>query len=222
MPIDAVEQKRLKLAVFECLKPSLADQGFKLKAAQNTFRRQHDGVTDMFHLVFLDNKIDDRSGWRIQPTVAVRNERIEEIFHQTSGFEQKYQADTATVGNFVGDLVSGRNRDCEFLVTSADDIPQVSGLISTIFNDFALPYFKKFRSIDAIDEELNAAPLEENANRGIPYFRCTTGVIVAKLVGRADYDDLVQIYTKRMKISDKGFYLKRFQALVDSLAVMER
>lgn len=87
-----------------------------------------------------------------------------------------------------------------------------------VFTNFALPYFTRYDNLASIDGELNADPLTSNANRGGSYFRCTTGVIVARLVGRADYEHLVEVYTDRMRTSDKGFYLKRFLALVKSLS----
>jgi hypothetical protein len=42
-------------------------------------------------------------------------------------------------------------------------------------------------------------------------------VIVAKLSGRPDYDELVRIYTDMMRTVGKGFYLERFEALLRSL-----
>ncbi|WP_419728008.1 hypothetical protein [Lichenicola sp.] len=214
---DAADQEHLKRAVFDRLAPRLAEHGFKLKRTKDTFRREHDGVCDMFHLAFLDNKLDGKPGWRVQPTAAVRNERVETIFHRTSGFEPKYQPDTATIGSFVGQLTSGSNSACEFPVNSIEDVPAACDSIFHVFTDFALGYFQRFDVLDEIDRELNSAPLEHNVNRGVSYFRCTTGVIVAKLVGRADYEHLVDVYTEIMRTSNKGFYLKRFQALVASL-----
>lgn len=220
MLIKITEQKRLKLEIFEHLKPRLVDHGFKLKAAKETFRRQHDGVTDMFQLIFLDNKIDDKPGWRIKLSIAVRVEKVEEIFHQTSSFDQKYQSDTATIGSSLNYLTGISRDDSEFPVNSIDEVPLVCSLILDAFSNFALFYFKRFDVLAEIDRELNTKPLEYNSNRGVPYFRCTTGLIVAKLVGRADYEYLVEVYTEIMRTSDKGFYLKRFQALVDSLAAL--
>ena len=46
-------------------------------------------------------------------------------------------------------------------------------------------------------------------------------IIVAKLVGRTDYSQLVALYTGIMTQDNKGFYLKRFQALVTLLESVE-
>lgn len=86
-----------------------------------------------------------------------------------------------------------------------------------VLHEFAIPYFNKFASVYAIDAELNSRPTERTPNRGFPWLRCSTGIILAKLVGRPDYDTFVKIYSDVLTRSNEGFYLKRFEALLDSL-----
>jgi hypothetical protein len=203
----------LKQSLFESLVAPLAADGFTLKAATSTFRRKRNGVTDLFQIVCPDGK----SGWRIHPNVGVRIDRVEDIFHQTSGFEPEFQKDTPTIGNDVGHLTGGGYRGCEFWLEDSSAVSSVASDIVGVFEKFALPYFEKFGSVSAIDQELNSAPTERTANRGLPWLRCATGVIVAKLSGRRDYDELVEIYTDKMRSVSKGFYLERFEALLRSL-----
>jgi hypothetical protein len=207
------DRKQLKRSLFELLATPLAIDGFKLKASKNCFRRKRNGVTDMFQVICLDGK----PGWRIHPEVGMRIERVEEIFHQTSGFELKYQKDTPTIGGGVGNLTAGDNRACEFWLEDSSALSSVASNILDVFNQFGLPYFEKFGSISAIDKELNSNPTERVPNRALPWLRCSTGVIVAKLSGRSDYDELVHIYTDMMRRVSKGFYLERFEALLRSL-----
>ena len=207
------DQKLLKRSLFELIAAPLANHGFKLKTAKDSFLRKHDSETDIFQLVCLDGK----PGWRIQPNVAVRIERVEAIFHQTSGFEPKYQSDTPTIGGFVGNIADGDNRACEFLLEDNRDLSLVAGNIVNVFIQIGLPYFDKFRSISEIDKELNSSPTERTPHRVAPWLRCSTGVIVAKLSGRPDYGELVEIYLDVIRKSDKGFYLRRFEALLQSL-----
>ncbi|GGA39973.1 hypothetical protein GCM10010981_31540 [Dyella nitratireducens] len=57
--------------------------------------------------------------------------------------------------------------------------------------------------------------------RGGPaWFRCSTGIIVAKLVERPNYEDLVSFHTGMMTKDNKGFYMKRFEALANSLKTL--
>jgi len=102
------ERKKLKAALFATLRDQLSGEGFKLKAARDKFVRSHEGHSDFFQLVCLDAK----PGWRIQPDVGIRIDRVEEIFHKTSGFEVKYQRDTPTIGGTVGTIKEDDNRTC--------------------------------------------------------------------------------------------------------------
>jgi hypothetical protein len=215
--MEKIAKAGLKTAVFKSLSPELAKDGFALKGAKDTFLRRHDGVTDIFQLVCLDGK----PGYRIQPNVGVRIERVEELFHQTSGFEPKYQKDTATIGSSMGILLSEDSRACEFLLESASEAASVAEKIAAVFHDFDLPYFDRWASLEAIDAELNDKPTERTPHRGVPWSRCSTGIIVAKLVGRSDYDQLAAVYTDVMSKFSKGFYLKRFQSLLESLECVE-
>jgi len=211
------ESKELKLAVFNCLCPELAKHGFSLKVAKSRFIRQRGEVTDIFQLVCLDGK----PGYRIQPNTGVRIERVEEIFHQTSGFESKHQKDTATMGNSVGIFLTGDSRSCEFLLVKESEVASVAEKIANVFRGFALPYFEQWGSLATIDTELNDKPGERTHQRPLAWERCATGIIVAKLIGRSDYEQLVSFYTDVMTQNSKGFYLKFFQALLKSLESIE-
>lgn len=217
MSIDPIEQKALRRLLVSRLTEPMGQHGFNLKNGKDSFIRRDDGRTDVFQLVFLDNKIDNKSGWRIQLSIGVRVEVIEEIFHRTSGFAPKYRGDTVTIGDFAGNLLFGDDEKLEFPLNSLDDIDPVASRLVAVFYDFALFYFDKFKSIAEIDDELNSNPHEKNQNRVVPWLRCSTGAIAAKLTGRPNYREVIEIYTERMRISDKGFYLKRFEALLESL-----
>ena len=207
----------LKTAFFKSLHPELAKHGFSLKAAKDSFVRRRAEVTDLFQLVCLDGK----RGYRIQPNTGVRIERIEELFHKTSGFEPKYQKDTATMGNSVGIFLDGDSRSCEFLLESGSDVASVTEKIMGVFRENALPYFERWGSLQAIDAELNDKPAERTPHRALAWFRCSTGITVARLLGRPDYEQLAAFYTEVMTRDNKGFYLKRFQALLRSLESVE-
>ena len=208
----------LKRSLFESLRPDLAKHGFSLDAARDRFVRKRGGVTDLFQLVCLDGK----PGYRIQPNTGVRIERVEEIFHQTSGFERKYQKGTPTVGAPVGALLSGTDpRACEFSLESGSEVVSVSEKLVGVFREFALSYFEHWGSLRAVDAELNDKPAERTVQRALAWFRCSTGIIVARLLNRPGYEQLAAFYTDVMARDNNGFYLKRFQSLLKSLESVE-
>ena len=67
----------MKAELFEVIGKRVGGDGFALKAAKDWFVRKRGGVTDHFSLVCLDGK----PGFRIQPNVGVRIDRVEKIFH---------------------------------------------------------------------------------------------------------------------------------------------
>jgi hypothetical protein len=207
----------LKTALFESVRKRLATYGFELHLGNHKFVRRHDGITDVFQLPCKDAK----PGYRVQPNVGVRIDLVEEIFHQTSGFEPKFRDGTSTMGNSVGSLIGKSSRDCEFLVETDADVPAVTEKVIEVFRDFAIPYFNKWRSLQAIDAELNDDPASKTKHRGLAWFRCSTGLIVARLLGRTDYEKLAEIYTEIMTKDNKGFYLKWFLPLRKSLEEIE-
>ncbi len=209
----SVDRKQLKRLLLRSVGDAFGAAGYQPKPVKDSFICKHESAGSIYQLVFLKNG----NGWRIQPSVGVRVDRVEEIFHQTSGFEPKYQKDTPTIGGFVGSIRGGINRDCEFLSSGEEDIPQVADALIRILYEFAMPWFQRFSSLPAIDAELNDKPSERTPNRVAPWLRCATGSIVAKLVDRPHYDELVAVYLDAMRNSDKGFYLARYQALLDSL-----
>jgi hypothetical protein len=215
--MTATEMKQLKRTILYSVGKELNDHGFLLRSSKDSFVRKHDGVNDIFQLVFQGGEFD----WCIQPNVGVRIDRIEDIFHKSSRFEPKYQSDTATIGASVGRLIADDSRACQFIITSPDEVPRIAAELVGVFHKYALPYFTRFDSVYEIDAELNNRPTKGTPHRVATWLRCATGAIVAKLVGRPDYKRLIDVYTDVMRKSDKGFYLGRFQDLVASLEAID-
>jgi hypothetical protein len=207
----------LKRAIFDAVDSRISQYGFTLKRSKERFERKRDGIRDLFQLVCPN----DIPGYRIHPDVGMRFEIVEEIFHKTSGWNPKYQKDTPTIGAGVGHIIADDNRKCEFRLKTEEDVPPVADKLADVFRNFALPYYEKFSSLQAIDAEFNNSPTERTRNRSGGWLRCSTGIIVARLVGRPDYDELAKIYTRVMEQVDGGFYLKTFCALLESLQSIE-
>jgi hypothetical protein len=207
----------LRKAIFDAVESRLSSSGFELKRTKDSFQRSRDGITDLFQLVCLN----DVPGYRVQPNVGIRIEIVEQIFHKTSGWDPKSQKDTPTIGAGIGNIMAGDNRKCEFRVKTEADASPAAEKIENVFREFALPYYQKYGSLQAIDAELNSHPQERTPHRGYGWLRCSTGIIVARLVGRPNYEALAEIYTKVITEVDRGFYLKYFMPLLESLKTID-
>ena len=206
----------LKAALFAALTVEMKMRGFSLRSGQDRFVRRRGQVTDLFQLVCLDGK----PGYRIQPNVGVSIAQVEDILRQTSGLESTNQKDPPTMGSSIGILQTGDSRSCEFLLVSKPEVSTVVEKIVAVFLERALPYYERWGSLAAVDAELNDKPAVPTHHRPLAWARCSTGIIVARLVGRPDYDQLAALYTEIMTRDNKGFYLKRFQALLRTLELV--
>jgi len=207
----------LKRALFDAADSRISQYGFTLYRLKDQFERKRDGWMDQFQLFWLN----DVAGYRIQPYAGIRVEIVEQIFHKTSGWNSKHQKYSVSIGGGVGHIIADDNRKCEFPLKSEADISPIAHKVAAVFRDFALPYYEKFSSLQAIDAELNNNPTERTRNRSDNWLRCSTGIIVARLVRRPDYNALAKIYAKIMEQSDGGFHLKTFCALLESLKSVE-
>lgn len=215
---DAKRIATLKTSLLHSIRPHLVADGFKLNEAKTRFVRRRDGLVDVFPLICTNAN----PGYYVEPCVIVSIEQVEKIFHQASGFRAKTQNDTPTMGTLLGPLKEGRPTSYKFTLKTESDISCVTERIVQVFHEAALPYFDRWGSLTGIDAELNDNPENPSIHRGTAWLRCSTGLIVAKLVGRADYEHLVEFYSGIMSRDNKGFYLTRFQALVKSLEFVKK
>ncbi len=199
----------LKAQLFDALRLKLQNHDFTLDLKHHRFLRKRGEVTDVYILICLDNQ----PGYRIEPDMSVRLERVEAIFHQTSGFKPVDQKYTATWGLPVSVLAGER----EIPLATAAQVETATDQLMEIFREYALPFYDRWGSLEAIDAAVNANPHERVLYRSLAWFRCSTGLITARLTGRQDYDRLFHAYTEIMKKDNKGFYLKWFEPLTKAL-----
>ena len=128
--------------------------------------------------------------------------------------------ETPTIGTSVGSVLFNSASQCEFPLASEYDVAPTSEALVNVFQEVALPYFERFSTLEAVDVELNESPLERTVNRALPWLRCSTGIIVAKLVGRAGYHNLVETYRGVLAKVD-AFHLPNYDALVSNLEHVE-
>ena len=105
-------------------------------------------------------------------------------------------------------------------LTFGTDPSAFAALVHNWVADRATAYYRRFSTVTAVDDELNRTPRVLNVNRSIPHFRCSAGIIAAKLVDRPNLAELADIYCDVLANSDRGFYLPTFKALLADLATM--
>ena len=86
-----------------------------------------------------------------------------------------------------------------------------------IFREKAEPYFAQFSTLGAVDSAINDQPSADCVHRDSTSLRCSTGVIVAKLVGRENYDQLTATYLDVVR-TRASHELPKFESLLNNLA----
>ncbi len=161
-----------------------------------------------------------KGGLLIEPAVGVRIEVVEKIFHRTSGFEPEYQQWTPTLGAEIWRL-EGDPTAFQYPLTRTEDIAGVAKHLITDFQTKALDYYTEYSSLQSIDQVLNHNPSEKTPHRMMEWLRASTGLIVARLVDRRNYNELTNVYLKTLHKLDRGFYLPQFTALIKDLHDVE-
>jgi hypothetical protein len=169
--------------------------------------------TERFHLM-LNYEMLKGPGYRVSPSVGVRFEEVEKIFHRTSGYDRPNQKESATVGIDLW-RVFGRE---QYQVTLNDEanLQAATARVVAIFREKAEPYFAQFGTLAAVDSAVNEHPVDDCVHRDMAWLRCSTGVIVARLVGRPNYDQLVSMYQETVRTKSPHL-LPRFESLLNDL-----
>jgi hypothetical protein len=164
---------------------------------------------------FGEQKLGDAV--RLFPAAGVRFEGVEDVFHQVSGFPQDGQRDTCTV--IAPDRSFYRTADgsARHVLVTEQSVDRAVAEAEAAFNAEAVPFFDRFRSVSDAEAVLNADPEKTSPYQSLDYFRCAKGLICAKLAGRSDLKRLAEVYTRRLRATNDGFYLPRFTRLVSRL-----
>jgi hypothetical protein len=101
------------------------------------------------------------------------------------------------------------------LLKEEEEINETAHQIVNIFKKIALPFYEKFDSLNAIEEKIN------NDSKGGPIigaiFKGSKGIILAKLLGRLNFQDLQLTYMNYYEQFANGFYLPSYLALIEYL-----
>lgn len=206
-----------RIKVLKLLKPSMAERGYRYRAADDRFWRSQGDFTYHWQPRFIAGPMSAE----VEPNLGLRSEVVERLFHATSTFPPNLQSGTSTIGSSLANLEGVGLRTYVYPVATNGDVPLVADKLLGLFDEKAPPYFEKFGSLEAIDHLLNDHPDEHTPHCPYGLARETRGLIVAKLVGRANYGELEAYYRSRIMKINSGFYAPQFEALVTSLACLQ-
>ena len=200
----------LRGEVLNLLDDKLKSFGYKLIKSDSSFIQKNSFGWNKFTITFLVSE----NGWTIRPGLLIRFDIVENLFHQVSNFEKKYQKGTPTLG------VAIENLDTFGFNTRFDlnDTNQINSIVRELFELFkivAIPFFAKFNKLSEVDSQLNKN-IEDTSLTG-DIFKGTKSLIIASLLKRNNLKELEKAYQSYYENFADGFYLPEYIKLKELL-----
>ncbi|WP_156305427.1 hypothetical protein [Sphingobacterium endophyticum] len=205
------DREFLKNEVLTRIDKKLNAFGYNLSKSACDFTKKTDFGWNKYQIVFLIRE----DGWELKPSLLVRFDVVENLFHQISGFDKKYQKGTPTIGTSIESFKSYLNTKTIFELKNEAQISQVVDGLLELFNSVAVPFLEMFDKLSYIDDKLNSNIEDTSLTGGI--FKGTKALIIAKLLKRQDFDKLESAYQSYYENFSNGFYLPEFLRLKELL-----
>jgi len=186
-----VRKTELRNELFSKLSSVLKPYDFTLVRGMDWFVRK--GRTKLIYGVTFYDGFRRDMGYTISPSLAIRIDEVEQIYHQVSGYEPKYQKVSVTIDTSIQELRK-RDRDYEYALDTYEDINPLTEELFAIFKNIALPFLEENSSIIALNSLLNHDPKDPDSIFCIPQHRFFRGVILAKLANDDRFDYISEIY----------------------------
>ncbi len=200
----------LKSELLKKIEERISEYGFKLNRQLSEFNRKTKAGWHKFQILFILKP----DSWEVEPAIFIRINQVEDIFHRTSGFEPKYQKGTHTIGLSLNAYV-GEMGKYKYILTEESQIDKLASFYLSAFDEHVLPFFREYDDMNVMEKIINADPYDPKFTGSI--FKGSKGLILAKLTGRDNYDELVKRYTRYYEELSNGFYLASFKALVEDM-----
>ncbi|MFN7747511.1 MAG: hypothetical protein ACK5OO_01055 [Cyclobacteriaceae bacterium] len=94
-----------------------------------------------------------------------------------------------------------------FKITSLNDVKEWSTIAKKFYHEFAIPFFEKYNSVDAIDKLLNEKPSEKVIYCDDLGWRIIKGLISAKLNNNPKYNELRDYYRSEVESKFQGHFM---------------
>lgn len=120
--------------------------------------------------------------------------------------DEKYQEN-------AGGVISGGTADYfeelnyRYQIQTIEDIKEWGKIVSRFYEEYAVPFFEKYNSVDAIDKLLNENPSEKVIYLDDLGWRIIKGLIAAKLNNNSKYNELRDYYRSEVESKFQGYFM---------------
>jgi hypothetical protein len=94
-----------------------------------------------------------------------------------------------------------------YKIKTLEDIKEWGIIVRKFYEDYAVPFFEKYNSVDAIDKLLNEKPTEKVIYLDDLGWRIIKGLIAAKLNNNPKYNELRDYYRSEVESKFQGYFM---------------
>lgn len=132
--------------------------------------------------------------------IGIENNKLEEV--------QKH-----ILNEFIGFAIGSGTSDYfkeinfRFKIKTEEDIKEWGKIVRKFYEEYAVPFFEKYNSVDAIDKLLNDQPTEKVIYLDDLGWRIIKGLIAAKLNSNPKYNELRAYYRSEVENKFQGYFM---------------
>lgn len=164
--------------------------------------------------VLIDNQIILRLGYGVANYIDEFNTGcyiglgllpIQKILYKIEEVTDVVDSYGSTIGSSTASYFNEINY--RYKIKSQDDIIEWGKIVKKFYEEYAVPFFEKYNSIDAIDKLLNENPTEKVIYLDDLGWRIIKGLIVAKLNKNPKYNELREYYKSEVESKFQGYFM---------------
>ena len=92
-------------------------------------------------------------------------------------------------------------------IKTEEDIKEWGKIVRKFYEEYAVPFFEKYNTVDAIDKLLNENPTEKVIYLDDLGWRIIKGLIAAKLNNNPNYNKLRDYYKSEVESKFQGYFM---------------
>jgi hypothetical protein len=194
----------------QTLQKAVEGYGFVYNKRDESYQRSTLIGWEAFAYICLDYK----TYWVIEPSIRIRINSVEDLYHESSGFEPRFQKGTPTIAAPISKII---NETCTQRLDE-NNIAEVVNYFDLHFHKHALPFFEKYREPQNIEHLINSSDVNADLYSG-PIDKGSHALILAYLYNRGIMKNVYEKYLLYYQKFSKGFYLRRYEELAKHLGI---
>ncbi|MDR2992409.1 MAG: hypothetical protein LBV11_00995 [Bacillus cereus] len=128
-------------------------------------------------------------------------DNIQQIILNEERIIENYATIGTNISSYFGEL------NYRYHIKTIEDVKEWGKIVRKFYNEYVLPFFEKYSTVEAIDKLLNDNPSEKVIYCSDLSWRIIKGLIAAKLNNNPQYNDLRNYYKSEVESKFQGYFM---------------